>query len=88
MLVLRPGISYENGGSVALCVKGAVATVKDGIIPLLEVEAFKTMVARTSDNVLGGGTPLVVTVVKEISVFHEEVAVCASIVAGDTNGCS
>jgi hypothetical protein len=53
---------------------------------LPEVEAVETMVARTDDGWLGGGTPPVVTVVKEISVFPEEVAAFASIVAGDTTG--
>jgi hypothetical protein len=42
-------------------VKGAVAAAKDGIRPLLEVEAVKTMVAQTGDDGLGGGTPPVVT---------------------------
>jgi hypothetical protein len=35
------GIPYENGGPVALCVKGAVVVAKDRIEPLLEVKAVK-----------------------------------------------
>jgi hypothetical protein len=59
-------------------------TTIDGIRPLLEVEGVITMVARTNDSCLGGGTPPVVKVVKEISIFPKEVASFASIVVGDT----
>jgi len=43
-LVHELGIPYENGGLVALWVKGALVTTIDGLGPLLEVEAVKTMV--------------------------------------------
>jgi hypothetical protein len=56
----------------------------DVIGPLPEVKSVETMVARTDYDWLGGGTPPVVAVVKEISVFPEEVAAFASIVVGDT----
>jgi hypothetical protein len=56
----------------------------DRIRLLPEVEEVETMVAQTEDGWLGGGTTPVVTVVKEISVFPEEVAMFSSIVAGDT----
>jgi hypothetical protein len=65
-------------------VKGAVAATKDGIRPLLEVEAVETMVAQTDDGGLGGGTPPVVTVVVGIEEFPEEVAAFVSIAACDT----
>ena len=42
--VSKLGIPYENGGPVALWVKGAVITSIDRIKPLLEVEAVDTMV--------------------------------------------
>jgi hypothetical protein len=75
------GIPYENGGPVALCVKGAVVIAKDGIRPLLEVEAVETMVARTGDGGVGGGTPPVVTTVVGILGFPEEETRFASITA-------
>ena len=64
--------------------KGAVIATIDRIRPFLEVEAVKTIVARTDDGWLGGGTPPVVIVVEEISVFPEEVATFVSIVSCDT----
>jgi hypothetical protein len=39
------GIPYENGGSVALGVKGVVATTIEGVSPLCDVVAAETMVA-------------------------------------------
>ena len=44
-LVPELGIPYENGGPVALGVKGVVAAMIDGIGPLCDVVAAKTMVA-------------------------------------------
>jgi hypothetical protein len=60
----------------------------DKIRPLPEVEAVENMVAQTYNGWLGGGTPPVVTFMKEISIFPAEVAVCASIITGDTTRCS
>jgi hypothetical protein len=60
-------------------VKGVVATTIDGIGPLLEVEAVKTMVAQTGDNGLGGGISPMVTTVVGIEEFPEEVAAFVSI---------
>jgi hypothetical protein len=76
-------ILYANGGLVALYVKGVVAATKDGIGPLIEVEAFKTMVAWTGDDGLGGQTPPVVTTIVGIGEFSEEVAAFVSIVVCD-----
>jgi hypothetical protein len=53
-------IPYENGGPVTLCVNGVVITSIDEIKPFPEVEAIKTIVVRTDEGRLGGGTPLVV----------------------------
>ena len=64
--------------------KGVVVVAKDGIGPLLEVEAVETMVARIDDSGLGGGTPPVVTTVVGIEEFLEEVAAFVSIAACDT----
>jgi hypothetical protein len=44
----------------------AVIAAIDRIGPLPEVEAVKTIVDQTDDDWLGGGTPPVVTFVKEI----------------------
>jgi hypothetical protein len=60
-----------------------VAT-KDGIGPLLKVEAVKTMVSRTGGDGLGGGTPPMVAVLVGIGEFLEEVASFVSIAACDT----
>jgi hypothetical protein len=80
-LVPELGIPYENGGPVALWVKGAVATAIDGLGPLLEVEAVETMVARTDDGGLGGRIPPVVTTVVGILGFPEEETTFVSITA-------
>ena len=64
--------------------KGTVVTAKEGIRPLLEVEEIETVVARTDDGGLGGGTPPVVTVIVGIEEFPEEVAAFVSIAACDT----
>jgi hypothetical protein len=52
-------------------VKGVVVVAKDGIGPLLEVEAVKIVVAWTSDSEVGGGTPPMTTTVAGISGFPE-----------------
>jgi hypothetical protein len=78
-LVPKLGILYKNGGPVALCVKGLVAFTKDGIGPLLEVEAVETVVARTGNNGVGGGTPPVMKTMAKISGFPEEEIVFPSI---------
>jgi hypothetical protein len=45
-------------------VKGVVATAKDGIGPLCDVEAVETMVARTDDDRLGDeNSPVGTTIV-------------------------
>ena len=62
-LVPELGIPYENGGPVALGVKGVVAAAIDGIGPLCDVVAVETMVARTNDGKLGDDSPVVATVV-------------------------
>jgi hypothetical protein len=54
---------YENGGPVALGVKGVVATTIDGFSPLCDVVVAKTMVAQTDDGRLGDESPVVATVV-------------------------
>jgi hypothetical protein len=58
-----------------------VAIAKDGIGPLLEVEAVETMVARTDDGGVGGGTPPVTTTMVGILGFPEEETGFASITA-------
>ena len=72
------GIPYENGGPVALGVKGVVAAVIDGIGPLCDVVAAKTMVAQTDNDKLGDASPVVATVVG-MEEFPEEVIVFVSI---------
>ena len=60
--MLELGIPYENGGPVALGVKGGVATTIDGVGPLCDVVAAETMVARTVDKgKLGEASPVVAT---------------------------
>jgi hypothetical protein len=61
-----------------------VATAKDKIGPLCEVEVVETMVARTSDGGLRGGNSPVVTTVVGIEEFPEGVTTFVSIVAWDT----
>jgi hypothetical protein len=65
-------------------VKGVVATAKDGIEPLCEVVAVKTMVARTDDGELGGEISPVVTTVVGIEEFPEGVTTFVSIVVCNT----
>ena len=78
-LVLELGIPYENGGPVALGVKGVVATTIDGFGPLYEVVMAETMVAWTDDCKLGDDSPVVATVVG-MEEFPEEVTAFVSIV--------
>jgi hypothetical protein len=66
------GILYENGGPITFCVKGSIAIAKDGIGPLLEVEAAETMVAWSGDGGVGGGKPPVTTTMIGILGFLEE----------------
>jgi hypothetical protein len=73
------GIPYENIGPVSLYVKGSVVVTKDGIGPLLKVEAVETMVARTSDDGVGVGTLPVMTTMAGILGFPEEETGFASI---------
>jgi hypothetical protein len=65
-------------------VKGVVATTKDGIGPLCDVEVVETMVAHTSDGGLGGGNSHVVTTVVGIEEFPEGVTTFFSIAMCDT----
>jgi hypothetical protein len=65
-------ILYKNEGLVTLYVKGSVAITKDGTGPLLEVEAVETLLDRTGDGGVGGGTPPVKKIVVGISGFPEE----------------
>jgi hypothetical protein len=58
-LVPELGIPYENGGPVALGVKGGVAAVIDGVGPLCDVVAAETIVAQTDDDKLGDASPVV-----------------------------
>jgi hypothetical protein len=78
-LVPELGIPYENGGPVALGVKGVVSTVIDGIGPLCDVVVAETMVAQTDDDKLGDASSVVTTVVG-MEEFPEEVTVFVSIV--------
>ena len=77
-LVPELGISYENGGPVALGVKGVVAAAIDGVGPLCDIVAVETMVAQTDDGKLGDDSPVVATVVG-MEQFPEEVTTFVSI---------
>jgi hypothetical protein len=77
-LVPELGIPYENGGPVALDVKGGVAAMIDGDGPLCDVVAVETVVARTDDSKLGDASP-VVTTVMGMEEFPEEVTEFGSI---------
>jgi hypothetical protein len=77
-LVPKLGIPYENGGSVALGVKGVVVVAIDGIGPLCDVVVAETMVARTDNGKLGDASPVVATVVG-MEEFPEEVTAFVSI---------
>jgi hypothetical protein len=77
-LVPELGIPYENGGSVALDVKGGVVVVIDGDGPLCDVVAVETVVAQTDNDKLGDASP-VVTTVMGLEEFPEEVTEIGSI---------
>jgi hypothetical protein len=77
-LVPELGIPYENGGPVALGVKGGVAAAIDGDGPLCDVVAVKTVIARTDDDKLGDASPVVTTMVG-MEEFPEEVTAFGSI---------
>jgi hypothetical protein len=77
-LVPELGIPYENGGPVALGVKGGVAAAIDGVGPLCDVVAVKTVVAQTDDGKLGDASPVVTTVVG-MEEFPEEVTAFVAI---------
>jgi hypothetical protein len=77
-LVPKLGIPYENGGPIALGVKGVVAAAIEGFGPLCDVVAAETMVAQTNDDKLGDDSPVVATVV-EMEEFLEEVTAFVSI---------
>ena len=77
-LVPKLGISYENGGPIALGVKGGVAIAIDGDGPLCDVVAAETIVARTNDDKLGDASPMVAMVVG-IKESPEEVTTFVSI---------
>jgi hypothetical protein len=72
------GIPYENGGPVALGVKGVVVFSIDGVGPLCDVVAVKTMVDWTDDSKLGDDSHVVETVVG-MEEFPEEVIAFVSI---------
>jgi hypothetical protein len=72
------GIPYENGGLVALGVKGVVVIAIDGFGPLCDVVVVETMVARTDNGRLGDDSPVVATVVG-IEEFPEGVTTFVSI---------
>ena len=72
------GIPYENGGPVALGVKGGVAAAIDGGGLLCDVVAAETVVARTVDGKLGDASP-VVTTVMGIEEFPDEVTMFVAI---------
>ena len=63
---MKPRIPYENGGPVALWVKGEFITTIDRIRPFPEVEAIETMVVQTDKCWLGGEKPTVVIVMEGI----------------------
>jgi hypothetical protein len=74
------GIPYENGGPIALGVKGGVATAIDGVGPLCDVVAAETMVAQTADKgKLGEASPVVATIMG-MEGFPEEVTTFVAIV--------
>jgi hypothetical protein len=77
-LVPKLGIPYENGGPVALGVKGGVVAAINGVGPLCDVVAVKTVVAWTDDDKLGDASPVVATVVG-MEEFPEEVTTLVAI---------
>jgi hypothetical protein len=77
-LVHEVGIPYENRGPVALGGIGVVATTRDWIRPLCDVEAVNTMVAQNGDGGLGGGNSHVVTTIVGIEELPEGVTTTLS----------
>jgi hypothetical protein len=78
-LVTELGIPYENGGPIALGVKGFVAVARDGVDPLCDVVAAETVVAQTVDKgKLGEASPVIATVMG-MEEFPEEVTVFVAI---------
>jgi hypothetical protein len=73
-----------NRGPIALGVKGVVATTKDRVRPICDVEEVNTMVARIGDGGLGGGNSPLVTTIVGIEEFPEGVTTFVSIAACDT----
>ena len=78
-LVPELGIPYENGGPVALGVKGGVATAIDGVGPLCDVVAVETMVAQTADKGKLGETSPVLATMMGMEEFPAEVIEFGSI---------
>ena len=72
------GIPYENGGPVALGVKGFVAAAIDGVGPLCDVVVAEIVVAQTVDGKLGDASPVVATMMG-MEEFPEEVTEFGSI---------
>jgi len=62
--ISKPGIPYENIGPITLCVNSGVFVAIDEIRSLPEVEAVETIMVRTCEGELGGGTPPLVAVVE------------------------
>jgi hypothetical protein len=77
-LVPELGIPYENGGPVALGVKGGVAAAIDGDGPLCDVVAVETMVAQIASGKLGDDSPVIATVMG-MEEFPEEVTAFVAI---------
>jgi hypothetical protein len=77
-LVPELGIPYENGGPVALGVKGGMVVAIDGDGPLCDVVAVETVVAQTDDGKLGDASPVVATVMG-MEEFPEEVTMFVAI---------
>jgi hypothetical protein len=78
VLVLELGIPYENGGPIALGVKGGVAAMIDGVGPLCDVVVVEIVVARTNDGKLRDASLVVATVVG-MEEFPEKVTVFVAI---------
>jgi hypothetical protein len=77
-LVPELGIPYENGGPVALGVKGGVVAAIDGDGPPCDVVAVETVVTRTDHDKLGDASP-VVTTMMGMEEFPEEVTAFVAI---------
>ena len=81
-------MSYENGGPVALGVKGVVAATIDGVGPLCDVVAAETMVAQNVNKGKLGEASSVVTTVIGMEEFPVEVTEFGSITGLGTDRCS